>query len=211
MKYLAAFLLATLVFTGCASRTEQQHASDAIEAQKAIVQIQAPLVTNSDPVVAKAAAETTTVAQATIPRIENAVSTQTKDLPPPTVVAPVITQDVPKWIGTNPPPPAPAPNGAFWAAVGSTGLIALYGLKRAAPLVPGLGPTVGAVADLAWGALAHRDQKAADEAQAKAADAAALMGPALAAIANSSTLDPALRKYITPEVLAAASAIAAKA
>lgn len=206
---LVAILVAA-VFTGCASRTEQQHAADAIEAQKAIIQIQAPLTASPDPVVAKAAVDTTTVATATIPRIENTVSTPQSELPLPTVAAPVIAQNVPKWVGVNPPPPAPAPDTAFWAAVSSTGLIALFALKRAAPLVPGLGPTVGAMAELAWSALAHKDQKAADDAKAKAAASAAILAPVLIGLQNSLALDPELRKLITPEVIAAAHAVAKK-
>ena len=54
----------TIILAGCASRTQQQHAADAIAAQEAIVQIQQPIATNpsGDPIAVKAAQDTVAIA-----------------------------------------------------------------------------------------------------------------------------------------------------
>lgn len=108
-------------------------------------------------------------------------------------------------------PPDPTGN-ALWAILGTAGLAALYGIGKVAPNVPGLGTLVGGVANLAWSALAHRDQLAADKAQATAADAAGVALPILAQIQAlpPGTLPPAIQAAVNDQRIAVALAAIVK-
>jgi len=201
----------TIILAGCASRTQQQHAADAIAAQEAIVQIQQPIATNpsGDPIAVKAAQDTVAIATATIPRIEQSMETPRADLPLPTISAAAIAGNPQPYTASTPPsPPAGGLGAAALSGLIAVGLGSLYALKQAAPLIPGGGTAVGMVADLAWNVLAHKDQKAADDAVTRTAGAAQLVAPVLLTLSKSPDLPAALKAKLTPDILAAAFQIA---
>ncbi len=108
--------------------------------------------------------------------------------------------------------PAPEPSGklASILALGSTvGLSLLWIVGRVAPSFPVLGPTVGGIAELAWSALSHRDQKASDAVMTNTAAAAQAIAPILDAIQQlpREALPPALFKVVTDDRLQAARTI----
>jgi hypothetical protein len=67
-------------------------------------------------------------------------------------------------------------------AWGAIGVAALGALRVLAPLIPGGGPLVKMAADAVWAMMAHKDQKAADDAAAVLSRAVAQAAPVLDAL-----------------------------
>lgn len=189
------FILMALVIisTGCGVRTarNEQAAADAIagvEAATMATRQGKPEVTIS-------------ILDGTTKYIEAAVDTPRADLPRPSMRPSDIVAD-PVSYSEKAPEPQPWGNGLV-AGITAAGLAALFGIRRIAPAVPGLGPVVGMVADVAWDFLSHKDQKAAEQAQKAAADAAATIAPLARALVDSPNIPPEIKSMMTMDVLAA--------
>lgn len=183
-----------LILTACGFRgpAQEQAAADAVAGIKAAQD----LIATKQPEVA------ISVLDASIRYVEAAVDTPVEELPAPKMQPARIVESPAKYIDAAPPKPEPWGTGV-WAGLSAAALAALFGIRKVAPLVPGGGPLIGAAADALWGLLAHKDQKAADEAQRKAAEAARVLLPAMDALIHHRVLPPELEAHITPEVIAA--------
>jgi hypothetical protein len=95
------------------------------------------------------------------------------DWPAPKMSPTEIVTDPRKYAASAPPEPA---RGWFWAAASGAGLAALGLLRVVLPLIGG-GPIVKVAADLVWGIMAHKDQKAADKAADRVQSAVAIAAP----------------------------------
>lgn len=179
--YFLAFLCSAALLSGGCSGERAQAAADARAG------------------IAAAAPHADTTGQAILSgvdaRIPAVAGVNSAELPPPAMTPAQVEADPAKYIQTAPPEPKRGWLRAL-GLVSAVGLPLLYILGRVAPAIPGLGSAVGAIADVAWTALAHRDQKAADGAKATVADAAGTLLP-IAQTANA-----------RPEVIAALKILA---
>ncbi len=117
------------------------------------------------------------------------------DMPKPAVSPEALAKDA-----KDDAPVPPEPNGGWLKVAGiasAIGLPLLFTIGRLAPAVPGLGTAVGAIANVAWAMLAHKDQKGADAAKDTVANYAGNL-LAAAQAANSH-----------PEIIAALKELAA--
>ena len=161
-KHLAAIIgalfaaLLILAMTGCGDERAQA-ASDARAGIHAAVEI-AP---EAGPILAGVDA-----------RLPAASGVNSADWPAPVWTKERIKSDPVGYGNSAPPEPA---RWGFLAALGGAGVVALGLLRVVAPLIPGGGPIVKVVADMAWSAMAHKDQKKADAAAASAHQASAYL------------------------------------
>ena len=158
-KHLAAIIgalfaaLLILAMTGC-GEDRAQAASDARAGIQAAVEI-AP---EAGPILAGVDA-----------RLPAASGVNSADWPAPTWPKERIKADPVGYGNSAPPEPA---RWGFLAVLGGAGVAALGLLRVVAPLIPGGGPIVKVVADMAWSVMAHGDQKKADAAAQTARQAA---------------------------------------
>jgi hypothetical protein len=207
---LYVILAAGIMMAGCKDR--EQHASNAIAGCDGSVMILCRALQSQDITVAHALIQAAIdVQKATIPRIENAVGVPRSELPAPQVPASDIDRDPGRYTSTTPTSPPPGGwGGGVWGGIATAGLMALWGIKKIAPLVPGLGTAVGGVAELAWGMMAHSDQKRADEIAATTANAAKTALPIIELIAmNRASLPREISDKVTPERLQALATLVA--
>lgn len=192
MRFLISLPL-LIILTGCGFRgpAQEQAASDAVAGIRAAQD----LIATKQPEVAIA------VLDASVKYVEAAVDTPTETMPVPKMQPARIAENPSEYIKAAPPKPEPWGTGV-WAGLSAAALAALFGVRKVAPLVPGGGQLIGFVADALWDLVAHKDQKAADEAQRMAAEAARVLYPLMDLVANSPNLAPSLQAYITPEVRA---------
>jgi hypothetical protein len=192
VKRTALLLIAViLILTGCETRTERaQHAADADAGLEAVsMNLADMLPAIRDLTDAAARAKLLPLAQAS----QDIISTTRSYLP---AVADVPKAEIPKpalspaevrvdggSLYKSSTPPDPTGNGLL-TVLSVTGLALLYGVGKVAPGIPGLGPVVGGIANLAWSALAHRDQKAADQAKSAVTDSAQALQPLLITLQN---------------------------
>lgn len=109
-------------------------------------------------------------------RLPAVAGVNSADWPAPAMTPERIAENPAEYNRTAPPEPA---RGWLKVAglVGAIGLPLLYAIGRVAPMVPGLGTAAGAVANVAWSLLAHRDLKATDRARDVVAGAAGNLLP----------------------------------
>lgn len=188
---IAALLLIALFSCGCA----KERAQVAADARAGI---------------AAAAPHADSIGQAILAgvdaRLPAVADVNSADWPSPAMKPESITADPQKYLQAS--PPEPKRTWAMVAAVAtSLGLGALFILQRAGPLIPYVGPFIGAamsrfpalqpLINLAWNAASHADEVAADKAKTViAADAGNLLAAAQAANAK-------------PELIAALKVLAA--
>lgn len=169
MNYqIVILLLAALFCCGCA----KERAQAAADARAGITAAAA----HADP----AGQAILSGVDARLPAVADANSA---DWPPPAMTPAAIEVDPRQYIST-----APAEPKRGWLKIigiaGAIGLPLLYAIGRVAPMVPGLGPAVGGIANLAWSLLAHGDQKSEDAAKETVAKASGNLLP-LAQAANA--------------------------
>lgn len=194
MIRIAIFFILMSMCCGCVNR---QHAADSVAGIKAAQ----ALAENGRGDEAKA------VLDAAIAYQLGAIDLPMAELPKPTI-SPAAIAKQPEEYATNA-PPEPKPWGAgLIAGLVTAGGAALFMVRKVAPMVPGLGPAVGGIADLAWSLLSHDQQRKADAAAASVVSAAQQAKPVLELVmSNYQAMPPAIREAVTPERLAAIAAM----
>ncbi len=159
-------LFLVLLIVGCDSDVRAQHAADARAGIQAAVQ---------------AAPESAQILAGVDARLPAVAGVNSADWPVPAVTPAQIKADPGTYAKSAPPEPSRA-----WilAACASGGIAALGLLRVVAPLIPGGGPVVKLAADAVWSVMAHKDQKAADDAADVLRSAVATAAPVLHALRN---------------------------
>lgn len=111
-------------------------------------------------------------------RLPAATGVPSKEWPAPIMGPEAIEFDPPKYIQSAPPEPKGWTLKAL--AIGAALIpTILYGIKILAPALPGGGPVVAGIADMAWKFLSSRDQRRADEAHSTVVADAKAIAPLL--------------------------------
>lgn len=194
------FILAALLIICCAGcGVNRQYAADSIAGIKAAQD----LVNQGQYDAAKA------VLDAAIAYELGAIDLPMADMPKPTYAPAAIAANPGPYIGSAPPEPKPWGAGMI-AGLSTAALAALFGVRKIAPMVPGMGPLVGGIADGIWGLLAHAEQKKADAVADTVVAAARQVKPVIAMLTTEhAALPESVRAAITPERLAALATIVA--
>lgn len=139
-------------------------------------------------------------------RLPAVAEVPTKDWPMP-AMSPASIAEAPRQYVESAPPEPKGGMGKILAVAGGIGASLLFIIGRLAPGLPGAGPVIGKVADVAWNVLAHRDQKATDQAAAVVTENAKV----LALILDAAKGFDGIGRQITPELDAAVKKLAGRA
>ena len=156
MKMIPAILC--LLFYGCAE-DRAQTASDSRAGIRAVIQAQET----------GEATDQLAILRGVDARLPAVAEVNSAEWPAPKMTIPQVIERPREYFISAPPEPSRAGAIATIIAVSVAGL----GLLRiVAPLIPGGGPVIKTVADLAWKILADKEQKKADAEQARLAELA---------------------------------------
>ncbi len=192
-------LLAVMLCCGCSGERAQQAANTRAGIHAGVVAIKAGESGKAVQILAGADARLPAVAE--VPSV---------DFPAPAMTTEEIGADPGKYVSTAPPEPKGWGIKAL-AILGVGGTAALYALKLVAPMIPGGGPIVGKVADMAWSFMAHRDQREADAIKGAVHEAAKTAAPFLKVLMTTDRYSDEVKKVVTPEILSALQRLAAEA
>jgi hypothetical protein len=205
MRPLLLLCLLAAILVGCARDERAQQAADAragIGAARLVLG-QARALPDLSQEVARAIGEVVAVLDGVDARLPAIAGVMSSAWPQATMTPQQIITDPSGYVRTAPPEPSQLP---LVAGLASLGMALLWGVGRVAPvLCPTLGGLAGNLADLAWTALAHKDQKAAEAGRDQIVTAARAAQPVLQALTALpySEVPAAVRPLLRPLAAAA--------